>query len=490
MTVLAAQDLVVLQIDTEGANRFSVGDSSCDAAEGVRCILEVPTSLLEGGWNRLEVGSDRPVRGGPLLAQFHLGDFVFRRSCRVLRERDTGDLNELQLRLQCSFPDGFSGRLFGKPMEGGEALVPAQRLVLDLEGQGLGVDRPVARAEVPVEVVNGAGGRWTNPVGVAVPVPLVQLSVQGWADPWFEDQVSLKLRTEAGAELKVDGESFGTAARGRVRTVNRAVALGPNQLLVEAQLDGKVPAVERLGFQGKSPHTPLFINHPRSRDLEIREPRFRIEGQTLKGAKVYLGRRPIAVDRKGRFSLDLRLDEGRHEIELMAVMDVRRGRPARPPSFVHFVVNHVSRDLSPQASLWEKPSSIPMQDLLPQVAADPWAHQDAPVRLVAVVDFYASNLVGGRCQARALGLGCALEGVAPVTVAFRKSVGRTCVGLEFPIALQFEDCPNLKRGDRIRLAGRVDGGVGGVYEGYTLERSRIAVEVYEDWPWRGKEAKR
>ena len=246
---------VRLTFQSEGKNTFTVEGQSCSAKQDAPCSVVVPAADLSAGWFNLSVETKRRTgMDQELYARVFLGDEAFSADCEVLAQG--GDPAGWEVR--CTFPEGFSGELAGRPMVGGRGSVSAEEVPLPA-GAGGGVERPLIKASLPLRVVNRAGSSWPRKLPVVVPVPVVQLRVAGWQDTWYDPELPLALLAEPGAEVVVNGRIVAGAdgPEGAVHTV--PIKPGANRIEVEARKAGRVPAIHSLLINSKAPDTPLYL---------------------------------------------------------------------------------------------------------------------------------------------------------------------------------------------------------------------------------------
>lgn len=480
--VVTGDGLVRLRFATEGRNGFVAAGRSCEAQEGGACAIEIPTADLQAGWNQLDVQTRRRTgEDGPLRAAFFLGDDSFRRECSVTGIGDPADPQAYAFDLACRFEEGFHGELAGKPLREDRATIRAGDL--DLSGFEGGVDRPLARVDLPLAVVNRVGARWPRPVPAVVPLPLVQLAIEGAYSPWYEDVLTLRLRAEPGARVSVGGRQVGWPdSDGWVRH-DVPIASGPNAIHVEATRDGKVAAVHDIEVIGAAPGTPLYLDEPASTEVVSVLPELRVRGSTSPQAKLYVGRRPIEHGPDGSFDLLIPLLEGENEVEIMAVVDPAPGVASRPPTSRTVAARHVRRPaMAAQQFLAQIPAGE-MAQTLAGLAEDPWAMTSRKVRFPMVVGESSKALAPSGCTARISGLACTMETTSPVMVAFERRIARGCTGDEIPVVVELPSCPALGTGDRIEVLGTVMGGLGGRHGQLTALRPRISGALVEAAPF-------
>ena len=478
-----AAGLVRFEFTTQGKNEFTVGGHTCEARKGGGCVLEVPTAELQGGWNEVEIETRRRTgQKEKLKAVFFLGDEAFQRDCQVVESSDSGDPTELEFRLSCTFEEGFHGELFGEEMTGGQASVRAVDVPF-AEGTTGGAQRPLAKVGLPLFVVNKAGGRWARPVDVILPLPLVQLAIEGVRPIWYEKVLPLRLRSEPGAQVFVDGRQVGAPGRDGVVTAEVAIDPGPNTVVVEARMPGRVPTVHALPIRGSAPDTPLYIDEPLQDRFTTTEQTLVVRGQTSPDARLYLGSRPVEFNADGTFELRVPLSEGLNEVEVMAVVDPSPGVKRRPPTRRAFEVRSTPRPLLEVEQFLSAAPQDEIDEALAGLGVDPWVFLGRRVRFAFVVEEVATALGDGGCSARVAGLACTREVSRPVRVGFETRTARACVGQDLPAVVELGSCPDLAAGDRIQVVGAVQGGLGGRYGDLTVERPRIEATWIGPLPW-------
>jgi hypothetical protein len=482
-TELALDDgLVHFALSTDGKNRFTVGAHSCEAKRGGSCTLSVPTAELAGGWNEVVVETKRRTgEDSPLRAVFFLGDEAFRRECTVTESGTIGVASGLVFDLACRFDLGFHGELLGEPLVNDQGSVPALDVPVD-ERSGASPDRPLIAASLPLVVVNRSGGRWERPIDVVLPAPLVQLAVEGWRDPWYEREMPLRLRAEAGAEVVLDGQPV--SLRPGEWTEHRVqVDPGPNAIRIEARREGRLPTIREIRVRGAAPDTPLYIDQPTVDEFVTEETRVVLRGATVPEARLYLFKRPVEFASDGRFELEVLLDEGLNEIELFAVVDPAPGIERRPPTKRVFRIQSNPNPDKEVERFLAGAEQEQMDRALADLAQDPWALLGERVRFPLVVEEIATSLAGGSCSARISGVACTHEATRPVQLGFRPRRARACDGVELPAVVDIDLCPKLERGERIQVLGTVRGGLGGRFDQLTVERPVIEAHHIEAWPY-------
>lgn len=468
---------------TEGKNSFTVAGASCDAPRGGTCAVEVSTADLQAGWNEISIETRRRTgEEEALSARVFVGEEAFRRTCEVT-EVGGPDPRTLVYELACTFDEGFHGVLDGAAMLNGRATIPAAEVEVDEDPAEAGVLRPLVMGRLPVVVTNRAGGEWRRPVGVVVPLPLVQLSVKGWQNPWYEDTMPLRIRAEQGASISIDGESVRPARDGASFTVDAAVKPGPNTIRIEASKAGRVPAKIDLKVRGKAPDTPLYVFEPATDHVVTDQAYVRIRGQTSPDAKLYLANRPMDTGSDGTFDLVVPLDEGDNEVSVLAVVDPSLGVRARPPTKRTFTVVMEARAEPRQRTYTEEEAAETNTAVLVALGKDPWSHVGALVEFPMVVDEMATSLVKDGCEARLEGDACTHEVERDVRVGFDLVTARACDGDLVPAVVELDHCPTLERGDRLLITGKVLGGLGGRVGQLTVERPRFRATRTAPAPW-------
>ncbi len=480
---VAESGLVRFEFATEGKNSFTVGGSSCDAPKGGTCVVEVSTADLQAGWNEISIETRRRTgEDEALAARVFVGEESFRRDCEVT-EVGGPDPRTLVYELACTFDEGFHGVLDGVPMADGKARVPAAEVEVHEDPAEAGVLRPLVMGRLPVVVTNRAGGEWRRPVGVVVPLPLVQLSVKGWQNPWYEDEMPLRIRAEQGSSITIDGETVRPTRDGASFTVNAKVKPGPNTIRIEAAKEGRVRALVDLRIRGKAPDTPLYVFEPASDDVVTDEAYVRIRGRTSPDAKLYLANRPMDTNRDGSFDLVVPLDEGENEISVLAVVDPAVGVRARPPTKRTFNVLMEAKAEPRQRTYTPEEEAETNTAVLVALGKDPWSHVGALVEFPMVVDDMATSLVKDGCEARLEGDACTHEVERDVRVGFSLVTARACDGELMPAVVELDHCPELERGARLLITGKVLGGLGGRVGQLTVERPRFRATRAAPAPW-------
>ncbi len=477
--------LVRFEFATEGKNSFTVAGASCDAPRGGTCVVEISMADLQAGWNEIPIETRRRTgEEEKLTARVFVGEDAFRRTCEV-RQSGGPDPRTLQYEIKCEFEDGFAGELFGEAMPGGLAIVKAAEVRVDENPANAGVLRPLVVGDLPIVVTNRAGGRWERPLKVVVPLPLVQLSVTGWQDPWYEDVLPLRIRAEAGAEILVDGEPVRPKRDGASFVREVKIKPGPNRIRVEARLPDRVDAVVDLSIRGKAPDTPLYIDEPAVAELTTSDHFVRIRGRTIPEARVYLANRPADIARDGSFEFVVPLDEGDNEIEVLAVVDPGPRIQARPATKRSFAVRVEGDDEQriEQRQYAASDLEAANAEVLADLGRDPWGHVGAKVTFPMVLRDMATSLVKGGCEARIEGDACTHEVSQEVRVGFETREAKACDGEELPAVIELDSCPDVAEGQRVIVVGKVLGGLGGRVGQFTVERPRIRASELRDAPW-------
>ncbi len=471
---------VVLTVTSEGKNTFTALGASCEARAETSCAMFIPGKLLQGGWNTLPIQTKRRT-DGPLAARFYVGEELFAAECDVSTSRLSADASELTYDVACTFAEGFSGELAGVPMAGGRGSVSASKCLGDLEHLRIALERPLLRGTLPLDVVNEAGGRVPHPIPVAVPAPVVQVSIDDWASPWFEEELPLRLRVEPGATLFVDGIQVQTDGDMSV-TVPVKLQRGTNRVVVEGRRPGHASAIHTLEVEGRYPDTPLLLDQTFDGPLTTTAESLALSGETHPKAKLYLNGRLVG-HRRGRFKVDNYLEEGKNEIQLLAVVEVRKGTEARPLSRIDIEV-HRELELDPRLvevaqTAVKRPEEIPLSS----VADDPWAHTGEftsfPMRIDQIVE---SPSLDGSCSALVEGTACTRRVSGHVMVGWRVARAWACVGDELPVVVEYDACMGAEEGDDVQVEGKVEGALGGRFRGITAERARITADSVEKLP--------
>jgi hypothetical protein len=473
-SVLAEVDLASggarLTFQTEGRNTFTAGGVSCEADQAGSCSVLLPAADLLPAWNRLEIETKRRT-DERLEARFFISDEFFGRECTVSRNGVTGDPEEMSFDVQCTFAEGFTGSIDGQPMNDGKATVSALRCLGELESLEVDVERPLLRGAIPLDVV-GRKGSLRRGIPVAVPAPLVQVSLEGWATPWFEERISLKLDAEPGAVITVNGEPTTASAKDSVATLEVPVSVGPNEVVVLVSKEGHAPARHALAIEGRYPATPLFLDQTYAAHLTTDRKLLPLSGRTHREAKLYLNGRPVD-HRAGRFELDAVLEEGKNDVQLLAVIEASRGRRARSLTRIDF---EVLRTTAAPPEFGSVEPSLPTAELrsLASVAADPWAHVGSRVSFPMRIESISENLsTDGNCSARIEGLACSERVGGPVMLAWSVVQGWVCIGEQSPVVVEAALCPDAVEGDDVQIDGVVRSALGGRYQGMTRDRPSV-----------------
>jgi hypothetical protein len=473
----AATHAVRITFETEGRNTFTVGEASCTAKAADRCSILLPAADLPAGWSTLGVGTRRRTgMDPPLSARVFLGDDAFAADCDVVEL--PGD--PASWRLRCTFPEGFSGLLAGRPMAGGEGTVGAAEVPLP---EGAGIDRPLVQASLPLQVVNRAGASWPRRLPVVLPVPFVQLELSGWQPLWYDPEMPLHLRAEPGAEVVVDGRAVPGADTEEGAVVGVPIRPGANRVEVEARLPGRAATRHSLLVTGSMPDTPLYLERPRALDFTTSATSLRVAGRSSPDAKIYVDTRRVPEVVDGRFDVEIPLVEGTNEMQVIAVVDGATGGGRRPPTRLNLHV--VSGPAAPPAAQRLRPGDPASQrPVLEAASVDPWSQVGAAVTFPLVVDSIARTPTGETCRVRIDGLACSEEARRPVRLGFGEVVASACAGIDFPAVVDLDDCPtDLEVGDRIGVAGAIDGAVGGRVGLRTVERPLIRADAWRPAPW-------
>ena len=470
--------VVRITFGTEGKNVFSIGDRDCEAPKAGTCRVEVPVVELTGGWNTLRAGAKRRTGMDEVLsAEVHLGAAAFPRDCDVVEVRATRR-EDAAVDLQCSFPPGYRGELWGEPLVDGRRRIPASLLVdergLDAADDVLPTPSdPLLVVDVPLEVVNESGGRLARPVRVAVPAPFVQFEIDGWEPLWFERSVPIRLRAEAGAAILVDGKRVRPEEEGRAFVLDRVVKPGENVIDVRAEMPGRIPSVHRLVIEGKYPESPLQIDQPLESEFETDQETLRVRGRTHPRAEVFWGRIPVPVKRDGSFWVDTYLEEGRNDVEISAFLaETSGGRLTRKPSTRTFVVDRRPPPPAKRTLEAAEPEVEPLS--IGEVADHPWQTTGESVRFALRadnVDLFPSE---GGCRASIEGVGCGREETRSAWIAFHEVAARACVGTKYRTFVEFDFCPKVEDGSWVEVDGTVLGGYAGrAPDGGTIVMLRV-----------------
>lgn len=476
-SVDGAQGGVTLTVTTEGKNTFGAHGVECTARGDESCTLFLPAKVLQGGWNELTLETKRRT-DEPVVARFYVGEELFAADCSAAASKLSPDPAEMEVHVTCRFPEGFRGELDGEPMTGGSGTIAADRCVGDVPTLAVDLERPLLRGAVPLDVVNEAGGRMRRPLPVPVPAPVVQVAVDDWADPWFEEELPLRLRAEPGATLHVDGTQI-AAGDGMSVTVPVAIARGANTVTVEARRPGRAPAVHVLSIEGRYPDTPLHLDQTFDGPVTTTEPLLELTGTTHPRAKLYLSGR-LMDHTDGRFALLAEIEEGRNDVQLLAVVDRAEGQDARPLTRIDI---EVFREASAAAQARRDARPRGKEVALSAVAADPWEHVDARVRFPMTLDeIVQTPSLDGRCSALLNGTACTRRVSAPVMIGWSIRKAWVCTGDEVPIVVEAKTCPGAEPGDELEVAGTVAGALAGRHRGVTRDRPRVVGESFELLP--------
>lgn len=473
---------VNLTVASEGTNTFAALGAECEAKSDAPCTLFVPARLLQGGWNDLPLQTKRRT-DDPVSVRFYVGEALFSADCDVSASRLSPDPGELLYDVNCRFAEGFSGELDGVPMPGGKGTVAASRCLGDVETLEVELDRPLLRGEVPLDVVNESGGRMRHPLAVAVPAPVVQVSLDDWASPWFEKELPLRLRAEPGAKLFVNGTQI-EAGDGMSVTVPVALERGMNRVRVEARRPGHAPAVHDLEVEARHPDTPLLVDQVFDGVHRTDAENLRLTGRTHPKAKLYLNGR-LVDHRRGRFDVETYLEEGKNEIQLLAVVERRKGLESRPLSRwdAEVIREAVIDPRLVGAAVGESTGGRGEEVALEVVATDPWDHIDGFVRFpMRIVEIVESPSLDGSCSALIEGTACTLRAAGNVMVGWGVQRAWTCVGDEVPVVVEYDECLGAEEGDDVQVEGVVVGALGGRFRGITVDRPRLTADRVEALP--------
>lgn len=475
-----ASGIVRIEFETEGKNTFQVAGRSCEAPRAGGCVVEVPVGELQGGWNNFVVGTDRRTgMEGTFSTEVYLGTSAFPRECEA-QEVETVRREDTAVEIRCTFPEGYSGSLWGEPLVNGRRRIPTTKLVAeaafdedDKEHWPTPRD-PLLVVDVPVEVVNPGGGRMTRPLRVAVPAPFVQFQVSGHERLWFERALPLTLKAEAGAVITIDGKRMRPPVEGKVFTVERLVESGENLIEVKAEVPGRVPSIHTLRVEGRYPESPLHIDEPIETEITTEEASLRIRGRTHPSAEIFWGRIPVKVRRDGSFVVDAYLEEGRNDVEVSAFLaETEYGRLTRKPATRTFVVDRVPP--TPERRAIGEPVEAPLEPLsIQEVAKQPWDTVGETVRFAMRADNVSLFPSEAGCTASIEGVGCGREEIRTAYIAFRDVQARTCVGEHHPAFVEFDFCPRIEDGTWVQIDGTVQGGFAGRGRGdTTVVRLRV-----------------
>lgn len=463
---------------TDGKNTFTVGGQSCEAPSGGSCTLDVLAADLPAGWNDVPVDTRRRTgMDPPLTARVFLGREAFDADCSVV---DLA-MEPPEFEITCSFREGFSGEIGGRPLKGGSIRILGADVPLD--GVDAGIHRPVVRAPLPLEVVNRAGARWIRPLNVTVPVPLVQLEIEGYYPLFYDRELPLNLRTEEGAEVLVDGRRVeGAAERGGAR-YSVGLKPGPNRVRVEARAPGRVSSVRELIVDCKSPDTPLYIDAPTEAEGITDQAVVWFRGRTMPGAKIYVDSYLMPTDASGGFEVPVTLVEGPNEIQVLAVLDGGAGVRGRPVTKARYRLEYDPKPEQEAEGFLGR--TTPGDALLAAeaLAGDPWEAVGSKVRFPLVVEQVASTPRGEGCSMRLEGIGCTRQVGRDVLVNFEAVTGWACAGETFPVVVDLDECPLVRAEDRLLITGTLQGGVGGRWHLKTVERPRVQAALWRPAPW-------
>jgi len=481
--------VVRLVFSSEGKNTFEVAGRSCEAPKGGECRIEVPVAEMAGGWNTLDVETRR--RTGmdlPLKTEVHLGATAFPRECEA-QEIRTPRREDAAVELRCTFPSGYSGELWGEPLQDGRRRIPTTKLVAeaafdqDTKEHWPTPQDPLLVVEVPVEVVNAGGGRLSRPVRVAVPAPFVQFEVTGHEQLWFERALPLRLRAEPGAVITIDGKRVRPDREGEAFVVDRLIDAGENVLEVKAESPGRVPSIHTLRVEGRWPESPMHIDEPLEDEITTDAESLRIRGRTHPDAEVFWGRIPVRVRRDGSFVVDAYLEEGRNDVEVSAFLaETEYGRLIRKPATRTFLVDRIPvKTTRPAIGAPEEPELEPLS--IEEVAEQPWQTVGETVRFSMRADDVSLFPFEGGCRASLDGIGCGREVTRTAYIGFRDVLARTCVGKHHPTFVELDHCPKIEDGAWVEVDGTVQGGFAGRgRNAATIVRLRVqgtSVEVRE-----------
>lgn len=464
-----------LTFTTEGKNSFTAAGVSCDADTDGSCSILIPAPDLKPGWNEVLVDTKRRT-DEPVEARFFVPDALFGRVCTVRQDGITGDPAELVFAVECSFADGFRGSLDGRIMKDGTGEISAMKCLGDLATLDVDLERPLLRGEIPLDVV-GRAGRLRRGIPVAVPAPVVQVALDGWASPWYEESLPLRVDAEPGATVTINGE--GHPVSDRPLTVDIPIAEGPNEVVVVVTLEGHAPARHALSIEGKRA-TPLFLDQSYDSPLTTDRELLPLSGRTHRDAKLYLNGRPVD-HRKGRFELDAFLEEGKNDVQLLAVIESSAGRPSRPVTRLDFEVHRVPA-LEPEVAA-SAPGANPTELAVDTVAADPWAHVGNEIAFPMRIESIAENLsMGGECSSRIEGLACTERVRGPVLLGWSVVRGHVCIGETVPVVVEAAECPRAVEGDDVFITGVVRGALGGRHHGITRDRPSVEARTAHRLP--------
>lgn len=459
-----------LTFHTEGRNTFTAVGASCEADKGGSCSVTLAAADLLPAWNRLEIATDRRT-ADPLEVRFFVADEFFGRDCTVSPRGLTGDPDEMTFDVQCTFADGFTGVIDDVPMTDGRASVPATRCLGDVEALEVDLARPLLRGAIPLDVV-GRRGRLRRGIPVAVPAPVVQVSLQGWASTWFEETLPLSIDAEPGSTITVNGREETASTEDGPTIVKLPVTIGANEVVVVVRKPGHAPARHVLAIEGRHPATPLFLDQAYESPLTTDRELLPLSGHTHPDARLYLNGRPVE-HHEGRFELEAFLQEGKNDVQLLAVIEASAGRRSRPLTRIDLEVDHTLT--APAAVLPADPVAAPAGALsVAVVATDPWAHVGSAVSLPMRIEAISENLsLAGECSARIEGLACSERVSGPVMLGWSVVQGWVCIGEQIPVVVEASVCPRAVVGDDVLISGVVRGAMGGRHQGVTRDRPSI-----------------
>lgn len=460
-----------MTIETEGRNTFTALGVSCEAKGDSSCTLTLPGRLVQAGWNTLPVQTARRTEQ-PVEARFYVGGEIFAADCTVAASRLSPDPAELLFDVSCRFAEGFHGELAGKPLDNGRGAIAARDCLGDVEALDVDLSRPLLRGSVPLDVVNEGGGRMRRGLPVGVPAPVVQVSLDDWASPWFEEELPLRLRAEPGATLHVNGSQV-EAGDGMSVTVPIKLQRGENTIIVEARRPGYATAKHTLSVEGRHPDTQLLLDQDFDGPLRTDRQMLRLSGSTNRKAKLYLNGRPLG-HRRGRFDTETYLEEGKNEIQLLAVVEPGRGVEPRKLTRIDIEVHRETTLDARLTRALKEMESTPTLVPLSAVAEDPWSHLDATLRFPMRIDHIVeSPSMDGICSALIGGLACTERVAGNVMVGWGVERSWVCVGDEVPVVVEYGRCLQSGEGDDVEVVGTVTGALGGRSRGITVDRPRI-----------------
>lgn len=470
-------DHVRLTITSEGRNTFTVAGASCEAPKGGFCIVTLPYRGLQGGWNELAVAGERRMTGEPPAARFFLGDEAFRRDCSV--RPVTG--GEPRQELVCRFDEGFAGELFGQPV-GSRHIFAVADVPLDLF-EGVGPAVPLAAVDLPLFVTNEAGGRFPRPMRISVPAPFVQAAATGWADPWYEESLPLRVRVEAGGQASINGEVIAGAdgPDGAVKYVT--IQSGPNEIRLDASKPGRLPYTQTLRLVGGYPGTPLYVEAPLPGSTVQTEEVIHLRGRTHPDAALYVDSRRAPIEADGTFAFAVPLNEGPNELAVLAALEGTGGNTLiRPPTKKVFQIEVNPRPVDEAEEFLQDAGDAADPKRLQAAVEAPLRHVGEKVVMSMDVESATSTPVSGGCALTLQGKGCTDEHERDVALRFSSVRARTCVGDRVPVQAELATCPAIDEGTRVRVYGEVIGTVGGRDGVVTVDRPRIAVSHWEEAP--------